>query len=115
MTLPETQTSSPTVIPQSGSHLVRFNTTRTAISPYPIASQSLKLTLYSKEVRGYSRGPLVKLLGDVLACGPYGATEPWQRQAMLVHYANQAPFMHVDWMHREITVRPLCRFCQPDF
>jgi Ribophorin I len=110
--LAHAQVPDPPTMQQDGKQIMLFTTTIQALSPYPIAKQSLSVKLPNAEIFEWTkfskrsegavsqRGPTVEYKGMT-------GSKPFEARELELRYRHNRPFLHFLSVDRDITARLL--------
>lgn len=94
----------PTHITQTDPQLVRYFDNHFLFSPYSTASQRTVVKLASSKVEHFSENAPTQHRGDTITYGPYDDIRAFTHSELLVHFVNNAPFITVAKMVKEIEI-----------
>jgi len=92
----------PAAITQKEKQLVRLTGNLYAFLPYPVTTQSTRLTLATSNVESYTKVKPVSLSDTTISYGPYSNIAAFTAAEMVIHGENNAPMLVVTRLERVI-------------
>ena len=90
----------PAAITQKEKQLVRLTGNLYAFLPYPVTTQSTRLTLATSNVESYTKTKPVSLSDTTLSYGPFNNIAAFTAAEMTVHAENNSPMLVVTRLER---------------
>nr|CAG4645477.1 EOG090X04O4 [Lynceus sp. MCZ IZ 141354] len=93
-----------TQITQREKQLILFQGSAYLYTPYPVTTQTTKITLTSPNVESFTKVKPSSQSDTTITYGPYENIAPNTVEAITVHYENNAPFLTVTSLDRHVEV-----------
>ncbi|CAM8935833.1 unnamed protein product [Rhodiola kirilowii] len=94
----------PEKITQSDIQLVVFQDSAHFLSPYPVKTQSVTVTLPGARIESYSKIENTKIQGSDIKYGPYENIPSFSYLPVVVHFESNQPFAVARELEREIEI-----------
>jgi len=94
----------PTQISQFDKQLVRYLDNHFFSSPYTVQSQTTNVKLPTSHIESKTEQAPTSAKGDIITYGPYEGTQPYRFSQMTVHFENNAPFLTVTRLQKDIEI-----------
>ena len=94
----------PAKITQYEKQLVKYHDNHFVSSPYKVQSQTTKVKLASSHIESKSEQNPTIVKGDTITYGQYNDIAPYEFSEMTLHFENNAPFLTITSLVREIEI-----------